>query len=184
MPKKPKKESVTGTGPTNLVYQMKITLQEVKPPIWRRIQVKGDITLKVLHNIIQRVMGWEDGHLHKFDIRAPSSEPKVRLNQLNLQEKQKFLYVYDFGDNWEHVILVETILPMDEKTRYPICLAGKRSCPPEDCGGPWGYMELLDVLNDPNDPEYDERTEWIGKDFDSELFDNEETNIRLRAIRK
>ena len=76
MPKKPKKESVTVAGPTNLVYQMKITLQEVKPPIWRRIQVKNDITLKVLHRIIQEVMGWEDGHLHKFDIRATRNMAK------------------------------------------------------------------------------------------------------------
>jgi hypothetical protein len=129
-------------------------------------------------------MGWEDEHLHKFDIRAPSSEPKVRLNQLNLQEKQKFLYVYDFGDNWEHVILVEKILPMDEKTPYPTCIAGKRSGPPEDCGGPWGYMDLLDVLNDPNDPEYEDRVEWVGDDFDSELFDTEEISVRLRSIRR
>ena len=184
MPKKPKKASVTAAEPSNLVYQMKITLKEVKPPIWRRIQVKSDITLKVLHRIIQEVMGWEDAHLHKFDIRAPSSEPKVGLNQLNLQEKQKFLYVYDFGDNWELVILVEKILPMDEKTQYPICIAGKRSGPPEDCGGPWGYMELLDVLNDPNDPEHEDRVEWVGGDFDSELFDTEEISVRLRSIRR
>jgi hypothetical protein len=92
--------------------------------------------------------------------------------------------VYDFGDNWEHVILVEKILPIDKKTQYPICLAGKRSGPPEDCGGPWGYMDLLNVLNDPNDPEYDERIEWIGEDFDSELFDAEEINVRLRSIRR
>ena len=184
MPKKPKNASVTTAGPSNFVYQMKITLKEVKPPIWRRIQVKSDITLKVLHKTIQIVMGWTNSHLHKFDIRAPSSEPKVRLNQLNLQEKQKFLYVYDFGDNWELVILVEKILPMDEKTQYPICIAGKRSGPPEDCGGPWGYMDLLNVLNDPNDPEYDERIEWIGQGFDSELFDTEEINVRLRSIRR
>jgi hypothetical protein len=106
------------------------------------------------------------------------------LNQLNLQEKQKFLYVYDFGDNWELVILVEKILPMDEKTQYPICIAGKRSGPPEDCGGPWGYMELLDVLNDPNDPEHEDRVEWVGGDFDSELFDTEEISVRLRSIRR
>jgi hypothetical protein len=72
---------------------------------------------------------------------------------------------------------------MDEKTQYPICIAGKRSGPPEDCGGPWGYMELLDVLNDPNDPEYEDRVEWVGGDFDSELFDTEEISVRLRSIR-
>ncbi len=184
MAKKAKKESVTPVGPSNLIYQIKITLKDVKPPIWRRIQVKSDITLHSLHRTIQTVMGWEDGHLHKFDIRAPSSEPKVRLNQLNLVEKQKFLYVYDFGDNWEHTILLEKILPIDEKTQYPICLAGERSGPPEDCGGPWGYMDLLDVLDDPNDPEYEERVEWIGEDFDPELFDIEKINKRLKGTRR
>ena len=194
MPKKPKKESVTVDGPTNLVYQMKITLEEVKPPIWRRIQVKGDITLKVLHKIIQLVMGWSNSHLHEFSIFGESygdpeqevglDEKKVRLKKLNLEEKDKFIYTYDFGDNWEHVILVEKILPMDAEAQYPICLKGKRSCPPEDCGVPWGYMDLLDVLNDPNDPEYDERIEWIGDDFDSELFDVEKINWKLRSLRK
>ncbi len=104
---------------------------------------------------------------------------------MNLEEKDKFIYTYDFGDTWEHQILVEKILPIDEKTQYPVCLAGKRSGPPEDCGGPWGYMELLDVLNDPNDPEYEDRVEWIGEDFDSELFDVDKINLRLKkAIRK
>jgi hypothetical protein len=194
MAKKAKKESVTPVGPSNLICQMKITLKDVKPPIWRRIQVKSDITLKVLHRIIQEVMGWEDGHLHKFNIfgvsygdpeqEVGSDEKKVRLNKLHLEEKHKFLYVYDFGDNWEHTILVEKILPMDEKTQYPICLTGKRSGPLEDCGGPWGYMDLIDVLDDPNDPEYEERVEWIGEDFDPELFDIEKINKRLKGTRR
>ena len=193
MPRKPKNDSVTSLGSSNLVYQLKITLKHVKPPIWRRIQVKSDIPLKVLHRIIQQVIGWEDEHLHDFNIKGVLygtagdgiglDETKVRLNRLNLEEKDKFIYTYDFGDTWEHTILVEKILPIDEKTQYPICLAGKRSGPPEDCGGPWGYMELLDVLNDPNDPEYEDRVEWVGEDFDSELFDTEEINSRLKGAR-
>ena len=194
MPKNPKNASVTTAGPSNLVYQMKITLKEVKPPIWRRIQVKSDITLKVLHKTIQIVLGWTNSHLHEFNIfglsygdpeqEVGSDEKKFRLNKLNLREKDKFIYVYDFGDNWEHEILVEKILPIDEKAQYPVCLTGKRSCPPEDCGGPSGYMDLLNVLSDPNDPEYDESMEWIGEDFDSEMFDNEKINWRLRSIRR
>jgi hypothetical protein len=139
-------------------------------------------------------MGWSNSHLHEFNIfgvsygdpeqEVGSDEKKVRLSRLNLDEKDKLIYIYDFGDNWEHQILVEKILPIDEKTKYPICLMGKRSCPPEDCGGPWGYMDLLDVLRDPNDPEYDESMEWIGKDFDSEMFDIDKINWRLRAVRK
>ena len=194
MAKKAKKESVTPVGPSTLIYQMKITLKDVKPPIWRRIQVKSDITLHSLHRTIQTVMGWEDGHLHEFNIfgasygdpeqEVGSDEKKVRLNKLHLEEKHKFLYVYDFGDNWEHTILVEKILPMDEKKQYPICLTGKRSGPLEDCGGPWGYMDLLDVISDPNDPEYDERIDWVGEDFDSELFDIEKINKRLKGTRR
>lgn len=194
MAQKPKNFSVNPPRSSNLVYQMKITLKGVKPPIWRRIQVKSDITLKVLHRIIQVVMGWSDSHLHEFNIfgvsygdpeqEVGSDEKKVRLNKLHLEEKHKFLYVYDFGDNWEHTILVEKILPMDEEKQYPICLAGKRSGPPEDCGGPWGYMDLIDVLDNPNDPEYEEMIEWIGEDFAPELFDIEKINKRLKGTRR
>ncbi|MFH0960205.1 MAG: plasmid pRiA4b ORF-3 family protein [Pseudomonadota bacterium] len=194
MPKRPKAASVPTAGPSNLVYQMKITLKGIRPPIWRRIQVKGDITLKVLHKTIQLVVGWSNSHLHEFNIfgvsygdpeqEVGSDEKKFRLNKLNLSEKDKFIYVYDFGDNWEHDILIEKILPIDEKTQYPICLRGKRSCPPEDCGGPWGYMDLLNVLSNPNDPEYDESMEWIGNKFDSEMFDIEKLNWRLRFLRR
>ncbi|MCX5873055.1 MAG: plasmid pRiA4b ORF-3 family protein [Deltaproteobacteria bacterium] len=194
MPKKPKNDSVTPAGPSTLVYQMKVTLKVVKPPIWRRLQVKSDITLKVFHKTIQIAMGWSDAHLHEFNIHGVSygnpedgvgsDEKKVRLNRLNLEEKDKFSYVYDFGDTWEHAILVEKILPVDEKTQYPICLKGKHSCPPEDCGGPWGYSELLDALSDPYHPDYEESMEWVGGDFDYERFDIEKINWRLRAIRK
>jgi hypothetical protein len=193
MAKKPKNESVIPKKRSNLVYQMKITLKDVKPPIWRRIQVKGDVTLNAFHRTIQMVMGWGGGHLHEFDIRGilygdPEDGPfedekKFRLKKLNLEEKEKFFYVYDFGDNWQHQILVEKILPIDEKTQYPICLAGKRSGPPEDCGGSWGYMDLLDVLKDPDHPEYEESKEWVGDLFDSEKFDIEKINRWLKPMR-
>ncbi|MGA8832332.1 MAG: plasmid pRiA4b ORF-3 family protein [Desulfomonilaceae bacterium] len=194
MAQKPKNVSITPAGPSNLVYQMKITLKEVKPPIWRRIQVKGNTTLHALHRTIQTVMGWSDSHLHEFNIfgvsygdpeqEVGSDEKRVRLNKLDLEEQDKFAYIYDFGDDWEHQIVIEKILPIDEKTQYPICLTGKRSCPPEDCGGSTGYMDLLDVLDDPNDPEYEERIEWIGEDFDSEMFDIEQINRRLKGTRR
>lgn len=194
MAKKPKNQAVGATGRSNLVYQMKVTLKGVKPPIWRRIQVKGDVTLKAFHRTIQLVMGWCGGHLHEFDIRGMSygdpmdgpieDEKKFRLNKFNLGEKEKFFYVYDFGDNWQHEILVEKILPIDTGVQYPVCLQGKRSCPPDDCGGSWGYMELLDVLKDPNHPEYEESKTWVGLHFDSENFDIEEINRVLKATRR
>ena len=194
MARKPKTESVAPAGSNISVYQMKITLKSVRPPIWRRIQVKSDMTLKTLHRVIQEAMGWEDAHLHDFNVHGVTygtagngfgaDEKKVRLSRLNLEVKDKFLYTYDFGDTWEHTILIEKILPVDEKTQYPICLAGKRSCPAEDCGGPWGYMGLLDVLQDPDHPEYEDSIGWIGEDFDSEFFDIELINMRLEKIRR
>jgi hypothetical protein len=194
MPKKPKNESAIPAKATGIIYQLKITLKDVKPPIWRRIQVKSDITLLALHKAIQKVMGWTDSHIHEFIVKGVSygdsededslNERSHHLNKLRLEEKEKFFYVYDFGDNWEHVILLEKILPVDADARYPVCLTGKRSGPLEDCGGPWGYMELLDILEDPNHPEFEERMEWIEEDFDPEMFDINEINGRLRGRRR
>jgi hypothetical protein len=194
MPRNPKSGSVAPVGPSNLVYQIKVTLKGVKPPIWRRVQVRSDITLKVLHRVLQLAMGWHDAHLHAFNIKGESygdpedefglDEKKFRLNRLNLEEKDKFIYEYDFGDDWVHEILLEKILPVDEKTQYPICLKGKRSCPLEDSGGPWGYMDLLDIISDPDHPDYEESIEWVPKDFDSEMFDADQINWRLKAIRR
>ena len=138
-------------------------------------------------------MDWEDEHLHGFIIKGLSygtagdgfgvDEKKVRLNSLNLEEKDKFIYLYDFGDNWEHTILVEKILPLDEKSHYPICLAGKRSCPPEDCGGPYRYQDLLDIIKDPEDPEYEEALDCLGEDFAPEWFEVEFVNMHLKSLR-
>jgi hypothetical protein len=130
------------------IYQLKITLRESKPPIWRRIQVKSNTTLAKLHDIFQIVMGWTDSHLHQFIIRGaeygvPHSdydmemedEKHFKLGKLIFAEKERFVYQYDFGDSWEHEILVEKILPIEKDLHYPICLKGNRACPPEDCGG-------------------------------------------------
>lgn len=178
------------------VYQLKITLKGSKPPIWRRIQVTNDITLHHLHQILQVVMGWEDYHLHQFmiggtyygrtdpdygaDIR---SENNVKLNQVVKSENFKFDYEYDFGDGWSHQIVVEKILPLQVDIHYPLCLAGKRACPPEDCGGIWGYAELLEVLQDPEHPEYEERLEWLGNDFEPEAFALDEVNQILQNFK-
>lgn len=179
------------------IFVLKIALQDIRPPIWRRIRVPGNYTLFELHMIVQDVMEWEDYHLHAFqikgvtymdpeqidDLEGAEDETVVTLDALGLREKQKFSYTYDFGDDWRHTVTVEKIIPAidaDEDERYSIhCLAGRRACPPEDCGGPWGYSELLELLQrseEELDDEDIERLEWLGDSFDPEAFDLQEIN--------
>ncbi|HIK45427.1 MAG TPA: plasmid pRiA4b ORF-3 family protein [Leptolyngbyaceae cyanobacterium M65_K2018_010] len=185
------------TTPTSAIYQLKITLRGSKPPIWRRVQVPSDMTLGKLHQTIQLAMGWYDCHLHEFEIHGQAygqpmpdfddleirSERNVRLNKVVPGEKFKFYYLYDMGDSWEHEILVEKVLPPDPEVRYPTCLKGKRACPPEDCGGIWGYAEFLEAIQNPKHPEHQSMLEWVGGEFDPEDFDLEETNRQLKQIR-
>ena len=142
-------------------------------------------------------MGWENYHLYQFriertDYSGPNPEwgpeemknaKRVRINQVARGEKTKFIYEYDFGDGWEHEILVEKLLPQEPEVRYPVCLAGKRACPPEDCGGIGGYYYLLEVLENPTHPEHEGMLEWVGGSFDPKAFDLEQVNQRLRRIR-
>ena len=180
---------------TPVVYQIKVTLQGSRPPIWRRMQVISDTTLAQLHRLLQCVMGWEDAHLYQFVVSGIRyGDPRllgeldaedartVPLATLGLREKVKFFYEYDFGDNWEHELLVEKILPRDEGKRYPVCLTGKRACPPEDCGGIWGYTSFLEAIRDPEHPEHDEMLEWVRGEFDPDIFDQDEVNRELQRI--
>jgi Plasmid pRiA4b ORF-3-like protein len=176
--------------PPSEIYQLKVTLRGVKPPIWRRLQVPGDIRLGRLHDVLQVAMGWDNDHMHAFTIHGVSygrpdrelgfvSEDRVRLNELISAEKTRFRYEYDFGDSWDHELLVEIILPPEPGAAYPRCIAGKRRCPPEDCGGIWGYAEFLEAIRDPDHPEHESMREWAGDEFDPEAFDLEEINRRL-----
>ena len=178
------------------VYQLKITLQDFRPPIWRRVRVYSDITLAKLHQIIQEAMGWTNSHLHAFSIQGVEygqpmpgydldirSERTAKLNQVVPGEKFKFHYTYDMGDSWEHEILVEKVLPAEPQTHYPLCLTGKRACPPEDCGGVWGYAEFLEAIQDPNHSEHESMLEWVGGAFDPEAFYLDEVNQQLKRIR-
>jgi Plasmid pRiA4b ORF-3-like protein len=180
---------------TPVVYQIKVTLKGSRPPIWRRIRVLSDTTLAQLHGILQCVMGWEDAHLYQFVVSGIMyGDPRllgeldaedartVPLATLGLHEKVKFLYEYDFGDSWEHELLVEKILPRDEGKRYPVCLTGKRACPPEDCGGIWGYASFLAAIRDPEHPEHDEMLEWVGGEFDPDVLDLDEVNRELQRL--
>ena len=175
------------------IYQLKVTLKGSKPPIWRRVEVFDQITLFSLHKVLQVVMGWTDSHLHQFVIGdkyygLPDpgfdivNEKRFKLSQLPLGEKSKFIYEYDFGDSWEHEILIEKILPEAEGKKAPVCLKGKRACPPEDIGGIWGYAEFLEVIHDLKHPEHEGMLEWVGGQFDSEAFDLAEVNERLKRI--
>ena len=175
-PKHGKKQAVPAP-----VFQLKVALQGAKPPIWRRIQVPGNITLDKLHDVIQVCMGWDDFHLHQFLIdrtcyslpdeddlwqtSRPKNEAQFTLQDLEKKIQPRFQYIYDFGDDWIHQITVEKILPPEEGKFTPLLITGRRACPPEDVGGMHGYMHLLEVLGDPEDEEYEEMTDWLDMDF-------------------
>jgi hypothetical protein len=176
------------------VFQLKVTLLDTKPPIWRRVLVDGGSTLDHLHEVIQAAFGWWNYHLHEFEVgrtrygvpdpdedwgEPRRDERRTRLDAL-AGEGSSFRYTYDFGDGWDHNIAVEKVLPADSTPTLPACIDGRRACPPEDCGGTWGYRELLEILANPTHPEHDERSEWIGRPFDAEAFDPSEFEDNLR----
>jgi hypothetical protein len=174
------------------VMSLKVTLRGTKPPIWRRILVPGGMTLGDLHQAIQAAMGWYDCHLHGFDINGQqygdrrsvddvADENRLTLNGLLKSGVARFAYTYDFGDNWDHAIVIEKTLPTNAANAYPVCVAGKRHCPPEDCGGPWGYQHLLEVLANPAHPEHAEQSEWVGDEFDPDEFTTAIADVALAA---
>jgi hypothetical protein len=169
------------------VYQLKITLNDISPQIWRRILVP-DVSLGDLHEILQAVMGWRDSHLYQFDFDGVAyTDPKsavelgmkvadrVRLGALLPKEESRFDYIYDFGDNWMHEIEVEKIVLRGQEPKLPMCLAGKRACPPEDVGGASGYKNLLSVLRNVRHERHRELRVWTGT-FDPEAFDLDAVN--------
>lgn len=176
------------------LYQLKVTLRDIHPPIWRCIQVWEDTTLAQLHRILQITMGWEDAHLHEFRIgprvysvpdpdddlyeRTVIDERRQRLRQVVPQVGISFEYAYDFGDNWRHELFLEDIVLPDSEQQYPRCLAGERCAPPEDVGGPLGYADYLEAMADCSHEEHESMLEWRGP-FDSELFSVAAVNQRL-----
>ena len=140
---------------TTEVYQLRIVLREISPAIWRRVLVRSDSTISDLHYTLQLAMGWSDFHLNRFSIHGKdygvyhiggmsfTDDPnQVHLSDFRFRLKERFMYEYDFGDGWQHDVRVEQTLPLDSKRIYPVCIGGRRACPPEDCGGPWAFMEL------------------------------------------
>jgi hypothetical protein len=197
MAKKAKDSSVQSKP--KAVYQLKVTLDEIRPLIWRRIQVRGDITLFKLHKILQDVMGWYNCHLHMFTIGDEdysvisieadmvgddfTDEKTVKLSSVIPGEKFKFTYEYDFGDSWRHSILVEKIFRPIEELKHPVCLKGKRSAPPEDCGGIGGYSHVLKAIRNPKHPDHEDMLNWLEEGYDPEHFDVDAINERLAKIR-
>lgn len=181
----------TASGP---VLQLKVTLQDTKPPIWRRVLVDGSSTLDHVHEVIQAAFGWWNYHLHEFEVgrtrygvpdpdedwgEPPRDERRTRLDAI-ASEGASFRYTYDFGDGWEHRVVVEKVLPASSVATVPACIDGRRACPPEDCGGTWGYRELIEILADPTHPEHDERRDFLGRPFDPAAFDPSEFEDNLR----
>jgi hypothetical protein len=182
---------------TDVVYQFRITLLGIEPPIWRRIQVR-DCSLDDLHFHIQMAMGWSNLHLYEFKIKgqgyaAPelmeesfeefelADSMTTAISQVVPQGRRRltFKYRYDFGDDWEHKVAFEGSLPADEKQKYPVCLEGERACPPEDIGGVWGYEDFLDAISDPDHQSHEEYKN-LARVFDPEKFDPEQATKAMR----
>ena len=179
------------------IYQLRIELLDVEPAIWRRILVPASIKLPKLHVTLLWTMGWAGGHLHEFvighdhygvpdpDFDTPpliQREDRIMLGAA-IGARKAFTYLYDYGDGWEHRVTVEKILPPDPGLKSPQCLDGAHACPPEDVGGPPGYVEFLEAINDPKHEEHDSMLEWCGGSFDPAAFNLDDINERLRQIK-
>lgn len=177
---------------TGDVFQLKVTLRGTTPAVWRRVLVDGSSTLDRLHDVIQAAFGWWGYHLHDFEIDgttygvadpdwglATTDESGVRLDSV-AGAGSRFLYRYDFGDDWRHDVVVEKVVPDDGTITVPACVDGRRACPPEDCGGTSGFARMLEILADPSHPEHLEQSEWVGRDYDPAAFDPSEFEENLR----
>jgi hypothetical protein len=176
--------------------KMKVKLDGVNPEIWRSFVVDSSLSLEDLHDVLQIVMGWGDSHMYIFEIDGleygiPSEDAfnditeakKVKLAKLGLQEKDKFRYTYDFGDDWVHTIKVEKILPGENPYGSPFCLEGARNCPPEDCGSIPGYEDIVEAMKNKKTKEAKEFIEWLGAPYDAEYIDIEGINKRLKSLK-
>jgi hypothetical protein len=177
-----------------LVFQLRVTLDDVTPAVWRRVRVPAAYTLDRLHRVIQYAMGWQDCHLHSFEIDGEQygePDPDGELALLDEMDYRledvtriggRLRYTYDFGDWWEHDVIVEDVLRADPVARYPLCVAGERACPPEDVGGPEGYAELLVALGDPDHPRHPALRDWVAGGYDPEAFDPDRASTLLRRL--
>jgi Plasmid pRiA4b ORF-3-like protein len=194
--KAPAPASTTKTA----IYELKVTLKDSRPSIWRRIQVRSDATLGELHAIIQMAMGWSNSHVHHFivgkspnllfigapdpyedgDLMDQKNENEIVISKVLTASKTKIVYEYDFGDSWEHEVALEKIMEAEAGAFYPRCVAGENACPPEDVGGVWGYVDFLQAISNTEHKEHKSFLEWVGGEFDPEAFDPGAVNKLLR----
>lgn len=177
-----------------VIFQIKISLVGITPTIWRRLQVPSDLFLHDFHKIIQTAIGWENSHLHQFvkngrtfgvaDDEFETSDrfmdyTSIRLIDILNKENEMIQYTYDLGDNWIHEITLEKKLKPSINDFYPFCTDGERNCPPEDCGGPWAFMEMLKILKMPSHPDHSELMEWLDEEWNPEVFNIDIVNEML-----
>lgn len=184
---------------SDAILRLKIVLADTEPPIWRRVEVPAEMTLKELHAVIQGAMGWENAHLYQFHVGRETiagpglggggwgASPSIGAGRLRLQDLaargiKRFSYVYDMGDSWEHSIRIERSSSADPAASYPRLVDGALHCPPEDVGGVPGFYALLDAMSDTKHPDHDDRMEWYGGRFDPEEFDIERVRKDLNRI--
>ena len=180
------------------IYQLKVTVLGTNPPIWRCVLAPSSLMLDKVHRMLQIVFGWEDCHMHEFSAGKrrfgkpdpdfglmgrvqTESERRVSLAELLEKVRSKAIYTYDFGDGWDHQIVLEKILERDPALTYPLCMGGERNGPPEDCGGIPGYYNLLDAIQDPKHPDHDDLVEWVGE-YDPEAFSIDSVNRKLKGV--
>jgi hypothetical protein len=176
------------------MFELRIALDGVEPPVWRRVLVPGGYTLDRLHRVVQFAMGWGDRHLHVFDVDGVQfgvpdpgglldvrDELDARLDAV-AGKGSRLRYTYDFGDWWEHDVVVEDVVPPDLDTRYPMCTGGERACPPDDVGGPDGYRDFLAAYTDPAHHDHVAMHDWLGRGFDPALFDADRATALLRRM--
>ena len=181
--------------PGQPVFQLRLTLKDVTPTVWRRLLVPGSVRLDKLHRMFQAAMGWEDYHLHSFEIgelrfgMQIDEFPDDELDETDVTvlraigDARRFSYEYDFGDRWRHEVVVEARTRSPRGLKFGVCVDGQNACPPEDCGGVSGYADFLEVLADPTHDEHEHMRSWVGGPFDAEEFDLAFANARLQAVR-
>ena len=176
------------------MYQLHISLRGIRPPLWRRVSVPGTLALSGLHAVIQTVLEWTDSHLHQFYVDSDTYGKPLDFDEEVMDEASstlaaivgtrvtRFTYVYDFGDDWVHDVVVEKVISGNSGSEGPVCLAGKRHRPPEDCGGVPGYRDFLRAICDPGHEEHEKMLEWAGRNFDPEGFDLSFVNRALAGL--
>jgi len=173
------------------ILELDITIKGSKPKIWRRVQVPAGITFYELHYVVQFAMGWQNDHLHQFivgkgeeyirpphetDFEELTDSRVTKISEHLAAPNNNIVYEYDFGDSWEHDLVVKKVFEADPNQYYPVLVGGERACPPEDCGGIWGYADLQETLKKPGTKAYKEMVEWLGDVFDPEAFEVKKMN--------